>query len=74
MHHRGWVKAENLKVGDTIRFWFNGGGINGESTVMEVLPYRGNYKDIFSHEIKITAANTRKGFMVIPVEPVSHFS
>jgi hypothetical protein len=50
------------KIGEKIETWFSGSP-DGKSTVMEVFPYTGKYKNFFTHVVKATAFNTTRGWM-----------
>jgi len=48
------------KVGDKIPTWFSDCP-SLQSTVLEVLPYRGKYPEYFSCVLRLTAPRTRRG-------------
>jgi len=52
------------KVGDKMKFW-GSGREDGTSRVLKVSPYTGLYKKWFSHTIRLSAENTRRGWAEI---------
>lgn len=54
------------KVGDTYPTWFSGNK-EGLSTILEIKPYTGLYKEAFSKVLKLTAPNTKKNWLEMAV-------
>lgn len=48
------------QVGDKIETWFSDKP-DGKSTILAVYPYRGKYKEYFTHTLKLTAPRTQAG-------------
>jgi len=48
------------KVGDRIKVWCAGTPDN-IAGVLRVEPYRGMYRDVYTHTLTVTAARTRRG-------------
>lgn len=57
----------NPTVGEKIETWFSGQP-DGMSTVLAVAPYRGKYKHLFTHTLRVTAPRTRSGSLEICVD------
>ncbi len=55
-----------LKVGDEIETWFSG-RMSGKSTVLEIKPYTGLYKQFYTHDVRATALNTHAGSIWISI-------
>ncbi len=58
--------APGPRVGDKIETWFSGEP-DGKSRVLAVEPYRGRYTEFFTHVVRVTAPNTRRGWMEMSV-------
>jgi len=54
------------KIGDKIETWFSGKE-DGKSTILEIRPYEGKYKQYCTHVLKVTAPRTKRGWMEICV-------
>ena len=61
-----WV-AKLPQPGDEIRVIFSGTD-RGVATVISVRPYTGRFTQLFTHVMRYTALNTRRGWMEIPLE------
>lgn len=53
-----------VAVGDRVETWFSGNQ-DGKSTVLAVSPYAGCYPQWFVNVIRVTAPNTRRGWIEI---------
>lgn len=71
-HLTGWVKDTDMKVGDTIDYWVSGRP-DGVCTILDIQPYAGKYKDLFTLVVKLSAANTRKGYIEAAFGPQLYF-
>ena len=56
-----------MKVGRTMKFWFDGGLEDGKSRVLKVEEYTGLYKNYFKKVLRVTAKHTSKGWVEIAV-------
>lgn len=52
-----------MKVGDSFKSWFDGGNLDGSSKVLSVEPYQGRYKEHFTHVLRLSSVNTRRGWL-----------
>jgi hypothetical protein len=56
-----------VKVGDKLTTWFSGLP-DGKSTIMNIRPYTGRYKEHFTHFIELTAPKTTRGTLEMAVK------
>ena len=54
-------------VGDKVLTWFSDEP-DGKSTVLEVRPYTGWYKDMYTHILRLSAPRTKRGWMEMPIK------
>lgn len=54
------------KLGGKIETWFSDQD-DGMSTILGVEPYRGKYKQWFTHDLKVSAPRTRNGWLWLSV-------
>jgi hypothetical protein len=52
-----------LKVGAKLHVWWNTGTSNNMATVLAILPYTGRYTEHFDCVLRLTAPNTRAGWL-----------
>lgn len=57
------MKDFKFKVGDEIKVWWFTNTPNNMATIIEILPYKGLYKQFFDCVLKLTAPNTRWGWV-----------
>ena len=55
-----------LTVGDTYPTWFSDRE-DGLSTIMEIRPYTGVYKQWFTHILRLSAPRTKRGWLEMTV-------
>jgi hypothetical protein len=60
------------KVGDLYPVWWDTGTpkVDGfyQAIILEIKPYTGRFTDIFKHVFKLSAPNTRRGWMEMSIE------
>jgi hypothetical protein len=54
--------GRTVRKGDTLLYWVSGTD-DGISEVLEVLPYRGRYPNIFNCVLRLSAQRTMKGWV-----------
>lgn len=54
------------RVGEKIETWFSDSN-DGMSTILSIEPYRGKYRQFFTHVLRVTAPRTRAGWIEICV-------
>lgn len=54
------------RVGEMMPTWFSGDA-SGMSRVLAVEPYRGKYPQWFTWVVKLTALNTRRGWLEMAI-------
>lgn len=59
-------KQRNPRIGDKYPTWFSGEHDN-LSTIVHIKPYTGRFKQFFDLILTLTAKNTLKGTLEIPV-------
>jgi len=64
--HPRHTTIRSIKVGDLYPTTFSDSP-DGMSTVLEIFPYTGLYKEHFSHVLRLTAPKTMKGWAELPV-------
>jgi hypothetical protein len=57
---------KNIKVGDLHPTWFSGRE-DGNSVVIAVSEYTGRYKEFFSLVLRLSAPNTKRGWLEMTV-------
>lgn len=55
-----------MKIGDRITTWFSDMP-DGKSTITGIYPYRGKYKESFTHVLILTAPRTQAGTLEMSV-------
>jgi hypothetical protein len=55
-------------IPETYNSWFVGDLPDGSSTVLEVMPYEGNYPEHFTHVLRLAAPKTAKGWLLQAVK------
>lgn len=60
------MNSTTIRVGNKYPTWFSGNS-DGLSTILDVYPYKGRYKDWFTHILKLSAPSTARGWMEMSV-------
>lgn len=55
--------GRRLRVGQSIRVWWNTSEPNNQAKILAILPYTGCYPKIFSCVLQLPAPGTRKGWI-----------
>lgn len=48
--------------------WWAGDQPDGSASVLAVFPYDGVYKELFTHVLRLSAPNTRRGWLEMAVD------
>jgi len=56
-----------IKIGDLYPTWYSDRP-DKMSTVIDISPYTGRYKEFFTHVLRLTAPKTCRGWMECPVK------
>jgi len=59
------MKTKPPIVGSKIKYWFDGGLLNGESTILSVRKYTGRYPEYFHWIVKLSSVNVPGGIETV---------